>query len=135
MTLDGVNKALLASYRWHQMGFMVGLLALAIVDFFFLDGWATFWVMTAWSLLFGVHFMIFRSQAVDEEWVRERIIFDVYKPWDYGHVDEIRNNPYGRSAYRTELGRVDENGNPVSTKKDDEPPEPENPVSRKPVAD
>jgi hypothetical protein len=116
MTLDGINKVIIANYRLHQMAFLLGLGAMLIVDFFFLEGWATFWVMVAWSLVFGVHFMIFRSQAVDEQWVRERIIFDVYKPWDYGHVDEIRNNPYGRSAYRTELGRVDEHGNPVGSK-------------------
>jgi hypothetical protein len=116
MTLDGINRAVLNCYRWHQMAFMVGLFALACADFFFFDGWSTFWAMVAWSLVFGVHFMIFRSQAVDEKWVRERIIFEVYRPWDYGHVDEIRNNPYGRSAYRTELGRVDDDGNPVDKK-------------------
>lgn len=130
MTLDGVNKAFLASYRWHQMGFLLGISALAVVDFIFLDEWATFWVMIAWSLLFGVHFMIHRSQAVDEKWVRERIIFDVYKPWDYGHVDEIRNNPYGRSAYRTELGRVDDDGNPVTPQGGSEAPEPDDSGSR-----
>lgn len=121
MTLDSVNQTIMASYRWHQMGFLLGLSVLAVVDFLFLDGWATFWVMVGWSLLFGVHFMIFRSQTVDEQWVRERIIFDVYKPWDHGHVDEIRNNPYGRSAYRTELGRVDGDGNPVTPKDEAEP--------------
>jgi Ca2+/Na+ antiporter len=110
MTLDGFNKVLLAYYRLHQMAFMLGLAAMLVVDFFFLDGWATFWLMVAWSLLFGVHFMVFRSQAVDEEWVQERIIFEVYRPWDYGHIDEIKNNPYGLSPYRTELGRVDKDG-------------------------
>lgn len=119
MTLDGLNKFLLASYRWHQSAFMVGFAGMLVVDFFFLDGWATFWLMVVWSLVFGVHFMVFRSQAVDEEWVREKIIFDVYRPWDYGHIDEIKNNPYGLSAYRTELGRVDKDGNPVKPTDDE----------------
>jgi hypothetical protein len=91
-----------------------------VVDFFYLEGWATFWLLAGWSLVFGVHFMVYQSQAVDEEWVREKIIFEVYRPWDHGHVDEIKNNPYGKSIYRTELGRVDKDGKPVKSK-DDEP--------------
>ena len=77
-----------------------------IVDFFFLTGWATFWIMIFWSMLFGIHFMIYRSQRVDEEWLEERMLFDVYRLWDYGHIEEIRKNPFGRSIYRTEDGRV-----------------------------
>jgi hypothetical protein len=110
MALDGINKTLLTTYRLHQMGFLLGLGGMLVVDFFFLDGWSTFWVMVAWSLVFAVHFMVFQSQAVNEQWVRERLIFDVYRPWDHGHVDEIRNNPHGLSPYRTELGRVDIDG-------------------------
>jgi hypothetical protein len=124
MTLDGANKLLMASYRWHQSLFMLGMAALATVDFLFLEGWSTFWVMIAWGLLFGVHFMAFRSQVVDEKWVRERIIFEVYRPWDHGHVDEIKNNAFGRSIYRTELGRVDDDGKPL--KEHDEPTAPDN---------
>lgn len=119
MTLDGVNKFLLVSYRWHQSAFLVGIAGMLVVDFFFLDGWMTFWPMVAWSMIFGIHFMVFRSQSVDEEWVRERIIFEVYRPWDHGHVDEVKNSPFGLSAYRTELGRVDEKGNPVKSEEDD----------------
>jgi hypothetical protein len=122
MTLDGINKVLMVYYRLHQMAFMLGLGAMLVVDFFFLDGWSTFWVMVAWSLVFGVHFMVFRSQAVDEKWVRERIIFEVYRPWDYGHIDEIKNNPYGLSPYRTELGRVDDDGNAMKPKETGEGP-------------
>lgn len=120
MTLDGLNKTLLASYRWHQFAFMLGVAVMMVVDFFYLEGWATFWLLAGWSLVFGVHFMVYQSQAVDEEWVREKIIFEVYRPWDHGHVDEIKNNPYGKSIYRTELGRVDKDGKPVKSK-DDEP--------------
>ena len=123
MSLDGINKLLMASYRWHQTLFMLGMAVLAVVDFVFLEGWASFWVMIAWGLVFGVHFMIFRSQVVDEKWVRERMIFEVYRPWDHGHVDEIKNNAFGRSIYRTELGRVDEDGNPVKPQDDPNAPE------------
>ena len=120
MTLDGVSKAFLISYRWHQVAFLLGMTVMTFADFFLMDGWATFWVMTAWSIIFGVHFMVFGSLSVDDKWVEERLFSGVYRPWDSGHIDHIRNNPYGRSAYRTEFGRLDENGKAVKTKSDDE---------------
>ena len=54
--------------------------------------------------------MIFRAQNVDDEWLEEKIIFDVYRPWDYGHIDQIKRNPFGKSIYRTEKGKVDTGG-------------------------
>lgn len=111
--LGSVNRFLLASFRWHQFVFILALAAMAVIDFVFLAGWATFWVMVSWSMAFGVHFMVFRSQVIDEAWFEERLIFDVLRPWDYGHIDDIKNDPHGRSIYRTELGRVDADGKPV----------------------
>ena len=113
MMLDSLNKALLLSFRRHQMIFIIALGLMAVVDFFLLDGWSTFWPMVVWSMLFGLHFIVFRSQVVDEQWLEERMIFDVYRPWDYGHIEEIKKNPYGKSIFRTEIGRVDKDGNPV----------------------
>jgi len=113
MTLGRFNKFLLDTYRIHQAIFIVALAMMLVVDFIWLPGWATFWIMIAWSGVFGVHFMVFRAQAVDEKWAYERMIFDVYRPWDTGHIEEIKNSPFGKSIYRTELGRVDENGKPL----------------------
>ena len=116
-SLARLNRALLTSYRWHQPLFLAGLAALGTIDLAFLDGWGTFWIMLSWGMVFGVHFMVFRAQTVDERWVQERTIFDVQRPWDTGHIQEIRKSPFGKSIYRTELGRVDEHGRPVSRRK------------------
>jgi len=35
MTLDGVCKAFLISYRWHQAAFLLGMTVITFVDFFF----------------------------------------------------------------------------------------------------
>ncbi|MCY4592927.1 MAG: hypothetical protein OXE86_20700 [Alphaproteobacteria bacterium] len=117
-TLARLNQVLLASYGWHQPLFLTGLAALGALDLAFLDGWGTFWVMLSWGMVFGIHFMVFRAQTVDERWVQERTIFDVQRPWDTGHIQEIKKSPFGRSIYRTELGRVDEHGRPVSRRED-----------------
>ena len=114
MTLYDLNRVLLRSYRAHQMVFIVAIAAMLVVDFFWLNGWATFWPMIVWSGLFGCHFMIFKAQTTTDQWVEQRVIFEVYRPWDTGHIEEIKNSPFGSSMYRTELGRVDKNGNPVN---------------------
>ena len=113
MALASLNRLLLSSYRPHQVVFILGFAAMLVIDMFWLQGWATFWVMICWSTVFGVHFMVHRAQTVDEHWVYERTVFEVYRPWDTGHIEEIKNSPFGKSIYRTELGRVDEKGDPV----------------------
>jgi hypothetical protein len=129
MTLDEVCKAFSISYRWHQVTFFLGITVMTFVDYFLMEGWATFWVMITWSILFGIHFMVARSLSVDDKWVEERLFFGVYRPWDFGHIDQIRSNPYGRSAYRTEFGRLDENGKAVAVKSDDDSNAPSPPSS------
>ena len=121
MLLHRLNRTLLLTFRLHQILFLVLLMVMMIVDFFFLEGWATFWPMIIWSAIFGIHFMIFRAQSVDDKWVRERLIFNIYRPWDTGHVEAIRERPFGKSIYRTEIGRIDEQGKPRNTDKADKP--------------
>ena len=63
--------------------------------------------------------MVFRSQTVDERWVQETDdLRDVQRPWDTGHIQDIKKSPFGKSIYRTELGRIDGEGRPVA-----QPPE------------
>ena len=110
-----LNQLLLVWFRVHQVVFIVMLAAMMIFDFFLLEGWATFWPMIVWSLLFGIHFMIFRAQTVDDAWAEERLIFEVYRPWDTGHIDAIKRSPFGKSVYRTERGRIDKKNRPADT--------------------
>ncbi len=107
---------ILRLFRLHQIIFMAGIGSLLIIDFFFLEKWGTFWVMLGWSMLFGIHYLFFRSQEVDDEWLKEKMIFNVYRLWDYGHIGEIKKNPFGRSIYRTEDGRIDKEN-------EDDPPD------------
>ena len=81
--------------------------------------------MLVWSIVFGVHYLFFRAQAVDDEWLKEKMAFSVYRLWDYGHIREIKKNPFGRSIYRTEDGRLDEE------KKDKYPGSGKSQISRK----
>ena len=105
--LNKANILFLKYFQLHQFVFFGGISILLLVDFFLLEEWATFWIMIFWAMVFGVHFMIFRAQNVDDEWLEEKIIFDVYRPWDYGNIDQIKRNPFGKSIYRTEKGKVD----------------------------
>ena len=31
-----------------------------------------FWLMLVWSIVFGVHYLFFRAQAVDDEWLKRK---------------------------------------------------------------
>tara|TARA_B100001123_G_C15111559_1_gene947681 strand:- start:222 stop:539 length:318 start_codon:yes stop_codon:yes gene_type:complete len=86
--------------------FLFGIGGLMTVDFFFWEKWATFWIMVGWSMIFGIHYLVFKSQAIDDEWLEEKMLFNVYRLWDYGHIGEIKRNPFGKSVYRTEKGLV-----------------------------
>ena len=88
--LDTLNFFVLRIFRLHQVIFLAGLSLLLIIDFFFLEKWGTFWLMLVWSIVFGVHYLFFRAQAVDDEWLKEKMAFSVYRLWDYGHIREIR---------------------------------------------
>ena len=105
--LDRLSRSFLVWYRPHQAAYLTALAAMVIVDFFWLDGWATFWPMAVWSTLFGFHFMVVRSLTVDETWAQDRALLETYRPWDTGHIEVIKNRPFGKSIYRTELGRID----------------------------
>lgn len=104
--LNRLNFFFLKYFRRHQFIFLIGISVMLVVDFFLLKEWATFWLMISWSMVFSVHFMIFRSQNVSDEWLEEKMIFDVYRPWDYGHIDQIKKDPFGKSIYRTEQGKL-----------------------------
>ena len=117
--LNTFNALLIKYYRRHQFAFFIGIGLLLVVDFFLFDEWATFWTMILWSMAFGVHFMIFKSQNVDDDWVEEKLIFDVYRPWDYGHIEQIKKNPYGKSIYRTDKGKIDKNRPSISSSEND----------------
>jgi hypothetical protein len=105
-----IDTALAAAIRWywlHLAIYGVGLAILGIVDLLFFPGWSTFLPMLAWTVLLSVHFMVVKSVTVDEAWVSRRVEHVTDQPWDTGHVYEIRRNPFGRSIYRTEAGRVE----------------------------
>ncbi len=88
----------------HGLFFGAGMLAAGIVDVLLLDGWGSFWLMLGWSFVFGLHFLIYKGVTASEEWVEERIERVSDRPWDSGHVEAIRSQPFGRSPYRTEGG-------------------------------
>ena len=74
--LNKINILILKYFQLHQFVFFAGISILLLIDFFLLEEWATFWIMIFWAMAFGIHFMIFRAQNVDEEWLEEKIIFE-----------------------------------------------------------
>ena len=101
------RERFVGSYPTHRLAFFGGMASMFVVDVVLLPGWSTFYPMLVWTVVLSVHFLVYRSLTVDARWVDERVEKVGYQPWDTGHIQEIRKNPYGRSPYRTEEGRVD----------------------------
>lgn len=107
-----VLARVISTYQTHRLTYFAGMAVLFVVDVVALAGWATFYPMLVWSAVLAVHFLTYRSLTVDDAWVDERLSKVRDQPWDTGHIQEIRRNPFGRSPYRTEEGRVGERRDP-----------------------
>lgn len=114
MDTDRIRDRVISTFEPHRLSFYCGMGLMLLVDIFMLDGWGTFYPMLVWSALFAIHFLTFRTLTVEEEWVEQRLEKVGDQPWDTGHIQEIKKNPFGRSPYRTEEGRVGERRDPPS---------------------
>ena len=65
--LNKANTLFLKYFQLHQFVSFGGLSILLLVDFFLPEELATFWIMIFWAMAFGVHFMNFRAQTVDDD--------------------------------------------------------------------
>ncbi len=51
--------------------------------------WWSFWPIAAWSVAFGVHYLVHKARTTDERWADERAA-DLYsKSYDASHMDRI----------------------------------------------
>ena len=63
--------------------------ALTAVNWFTGGGWWSFWPLGVWGVALGVHYLIYKAKAVDEDWVQERTADLRSKSYDAGHMADI----------------------------------------------
>jgi hypothetical protein len=85
-------------YRRH-LALFVGINgALQLLNCFFGTGWWAFWPLAAWSVVFLVHFMRYKSVTVDDRWVEARAAELRIKSYDRDHIENIAAHGPGAAA-------------------------------------
>jgi len=73
----------------HRISFVVLGGCVTVADVFLGDGWNTFAPMLAWSMLLGLHYILARSLAMDDEGAERRTEDLRLRAYDQAHIDDI----------------------------------------------
>jgi hypothetical protein len=76
-------------FRRHGIAFWSVNAALQIANFATGAPWWAFWPLIAWSLVFCVHYLVYKARRVDERWAEERTADVRSKSYDRAHMDNI----------------------------------------------
>ena len=78
-----------ATYGWHRAAFIAVNLVITTVNIWNGPPWWGVWPLLITGALFTLHFLIYKTSMVSDEWVDERAT-DVYeRSYDQGHIDSI----------------------------------------------
>jgi hypothetical protein len=97
-------------FRWHAIAFVAVNAALNAINLATGAPWWAFWPLAGWGLLFGLHYLVYKTRRVDPQWVEERTEDVRSKAYDRGHIDSIESRyepgaaapPAGKGAEPTE---------------------------------
>jgi len=73
----------------HLWAYALGAGGLIAANWATGGGWWSFWPLAVWSVVLGVHYLVYKSRTVDEKWVDERTADLRSKSYDAGHIDAI----------------------------------------------
>ena len=76
-------------FRPHAWAYGIAML-LALTQILRSVEWWFFWPLMIWTILFSIHFMVFKSLNVDSDWVAERAARATDKAYDVSHIESIR---------------------------------------------
>ena len=79
-------------YKTHNVIYVIALLAWAAAVAFVPGDWSLFWPIMVLTILFMIHFLVFKGTHVDEEWVEERVERINEEAKDLSHIEAIRDD-------------------------------------------
>ena len=89
--LDALCAFLTTYYRAHLWAFASGNGLLTIINIYTGAPWWALWPLLIWGIAFSVHFFVYKSLTVTEEWADERIDDLRWKSYDLGHVEDLED--------------------------------------------
>ena len=88
-----LRRRIARAFRPHLLAYLLGNAGLTGVNVYMGAPWWAVWPLVAWGLLLMVHFLFYRTESVDDDWVEERTLELRSKSYDMGHIDDIREHP------------------------------------------
>jgi hypothetical protein len=75
---------------WHVGTFLAGNAAFGIANALTGGPWWAFWPLLATACLLVMHYLAYKSAAVDERWVAERVEELNLKSYDRSHIEDLK---------------------------------------------
>lgn len=88
--LGAAGRWLERAFPWHVCGFLAGNAAFSIANAFTGGPWWAFWPLVVTACLLAIHYLFYKSTAVDERWVEERIEELNLKSYDRSHIESLK---------------------------------------------
>lgn len=86
------------AFRRHAALFLGVNVALNVANYFVGTGWWAFWPLTAWGVLFMIHYLRYKAVTVNEQWVDTRASELRIKSYDRDHIENIAAHGPGAAA-------------------------------------
>lgn len=80
------------TFRVHARVFAAGVALLSLANWLTGSPWWSFWPIAAWSLAFGVHYLVYKARTTDERWAAERSAELHSRSYDASHIDRISSD-------------------------------------------
>jgi hypothetical protein len=80
------------TFRVHARVFTAGVAVLTLANWLSGSPWWSFWPIAAWSIVFGVHYLVYKARTTDERWAEERTAELHSKSYDVSHIDRISSD-------------------------------------------
>ena len=86
------------TFRWHVRAFVVSNAVLGLVNAVTGGPWWAFWPLIATGFLLGLHYLLYKTVSVDEQWAAERVEELNLKSYDRSHIEGLKLRFGGEAA-------------------------------------
>jgi hypothetical protein len=84
--------------RIHAWAYAMGACALSAANWLTGSPWWSFWPLAGWAVLLAGHYLVTKTETVDERWTEERTAEVHAKSYDVSHIDSIARDQPGNDA-------------------------------------
>ena len=87
-------------YKGHSVIYGSAVVGWGVAVAFIPGDWSLFWPIMIWTLAYMIHFLIFKGNHIDEDWVTDRVERITDEAKDLSHIEAIRGDYTGITRQR-----------------------------------